>query len=66
MTHQESKPAPEVSERLRRKGMTVPGWAKANGFKVRAVRAVLYGHNKGHYGTAHQIAVALWIKDEGE
>lgn len=40
----------------------MPQWAKENGFPVRAVRAVIYGHNKGNFGRAHRIAVALKIK----
>lgn len=57
-----SKQTTETVKRLRAEGTTVPDWAKRNGFPVRAVRAVISGHNKGHYGQAHKIAVALGIK----
>lgn len=50
-------------ERLRREGVTVADWAKRNRFPLHAVRAVLYGRNKGNYGQAHRIAVALGVKD---
>ncbi|WP_367278468.1 hypothetical protein [uncultured Amaricoccus sp.] len=50
-------------ERLRREGVTVADWAKRNRFPLHAVRAVLYGRNKGNYGQAHGIAVALGVKD---
>lgn len=47
---------------LQRQGITLPQWSRAYGFKVRAVRAVLYGDNKGLWGNAHKIAVALGLK----
>jgi gp16 family phage-associated protein len=53
-------------QRLRGAGKSVPEWAEENGFNVRAVRAVIYGHNKGHYGTAHRIAVALGLKHSSD
>lgn len=43
---------------LQRHGKISPGWAKETGFPVRAVRAMIYVHNKGHYGQSHKIAVA--------
>lgn len=56
----------EVREELRRRGKTVPQLAKEIGFPLRNVRAVLYGHCKGHRGQAHQIAVALGMKEDPE
>lgn len=47
---------------LRRAGLSIPQWAEANGFNSATVKAVLYGHNKGHRGEAHKVAVALGIK----
>jgi gp16 family phage-associated protein len=47
--------------RLREDGKTVAAWAAENGFPLRAVRAVISGHNKGHYGQARRIALALGI-----
>ena len=41
-----SKTPEEVKQKLRAKGLTVQQWATGQGFNVRAVRAVLYGHNK--------------------
>ena len=57
-----SKRTTDTVQKLRKEGKTIPQWAKENGFPVRAVRAVVYGHNKGHYGQAHSIAVALGLK----
>lgn len=57
-----SKLTTETVLRLRNEGKTVTAWAKEHGFPVRAVRAVISGHNKGHYGQAHRIAVALGLK----
>lgn len=56
----------EIRQQLRREGKTIPDWAQENGFPVRTVRAVIYGHNKGHYGQAHLVAIALGIKDKPE
>ena len=48
--------------RLREAGLSVPEWAKANGFNPATVKAVLYGHSKGLRGEAHRVAVALGVK----
>ena len=61
-----SKTLHDAKNEIRKSGLTVPQWAEKHGFKVRAVRAVLSGHNKGHFGTAHKIAVALGTKDATE
>ena len=58
-----SKSKAEVRAELRAAGKTLPQWAEEHGFDVRNVRAVLYGHNKGHWGQAHKIAVALGLKE---
>jgi len=57
--------APEV-QRLHSEGKTVVAWAKEHGFNVRAVRAVIHGHNKGQYGNAFRIAHALGMKDPND
>ena len=49
--------------KLRSEGITVREWAERHGFPLHAVRAVLYGRNKGNFGQAHRIAVALGVKD---
>ncbi len=61
-----SKTRLELKAEFRAKGLTAPKWAKQNGFPVRAVRAVISGHNKGHYGQSHDIAVALGLKKKPE
>jgi gp16 family phage-associated protein len=57
-----SKSTTPIVQRLRNEGKTVTAWAKENGYPVRSVRAVISGHNKGHFGQAHKIAVALGLK----
>jgi len=51
---------------LLKQGKTLPEWARENGFPVRSVRAVVYGHNKGNFGQAHRIAVGLGLKAKPE
>ncbi|MEM7521673.1 MAG: DNA-binding protein [Pseudomonadota bacterium] len=57
-----SKTSAQVKSELRAKGETISGWARRHGFPLSAVRAILSGHNKGHYGQSHKIAVALGIE----
>lgn len=59
-----SKKRSPITERLWSQGKTIPQWAKENGFKVRNVEAVIYGHNKGTFGTSEKIAVALGLKEQ--
>jgi len=54
-----SKTITPAVQRLRTRGLTVAQWAEAQDFNVRAVRAVISGHNKGLYGQAFRIARAL-------
>ena len=62
MPKAKSKVAQSVKDQLLAQGKTIPQWAAENGFNVCSVRAVIYGHNKGNFGNAHKIAVALGIK----
>ena len=55
----------EAREWLQAQGLTAAAWARSNGFPVRVVQEVLRDRAKGNYGVAHDIAVALGIK-EGE
>jgi gp16 family phage-associated protein len=57
-----SKTREQVKADLIAQGKSVVDWAREHGFNVWSVRAVLYGHNKGHRGQCHHIAVALGIK----
>lgn len=54
--------AEQVKKRFEREGKTFAGWARENGFDPRTVIAVINGVNKGRYGKAHEVAVALGIK----
>ena len=58
-----SKTADEVKAEFRAKGITLTAWAKQHGFRLAAVNAVLRGQHQGHYGKAHEIMVALGMKD---
>lgn len=53
----------QVKAGFRRRGETVSGWARDHGYKPQKVLRVLNGFEKGHYGTAHEIAVKLGLKD---
>ncbi len=57
------KTAQQVRQEMRAQGLTIAAWAAQNGFKPYPVRMVLCGRAKGHYGTAHRIAVMLGMKD---
>lgn len=59
---QVSKTRTPIVEALGAEGRTVASWAKEHGCSERAVRAVISGHNKGNYGQAHEIEVALGLK----
>jgi gp16 family phage-associated protein len=57
------KSGSEVREEFRRKGQTIAGWAKKNGFRPQTVRRVIDEESRCYYGKAHQIAVLLGMKD---
>ncbi|AJF00066.1 DNA-binding protein [Pandoraea apista] len=52
----------QVKKRFENEGKTFAGWAKENGFEYRTVIAVINGVNKGRHGKAHEVAVALGLK----
>lgn len=52
----------EALEKLREAGLSIPQWAKANGFSASTVKALLYGHSKGLRGESHKAAIALGLK----
>ena len=62
------KPAPNQAQLARVRaefdeaGITITGWARANGFARMTVVDVLLGRRDGHYGEAHRVAVALGLK----
>lgn len=64
------KPAPGPDQKSRDRvraafteaGVTLTGWAKANGFDRQTVADVLLGRRSGHHGEAHRVAVALGLK----
>lgn len=53
----------QVKQRFRKSGVTITQWASDNGFSRHAVYRVLNGFDKAHYGRAHEIAVALGLKE---
>lgn len=52
----------ETQERFVQEGISVSEWAKAHGFPVGSVYAVLNGRSRARRGQSHQIAVALGLK----
>lgn len=52
----------QVRQRFRQRGETFTAWSQRHGFDRRAVTRVLTGTDKGDYGRAHEIAVALGLK----
>ena len=55
----------EAREWLQAQGLTAAAWARVNNFPVRVVQELLRDRAKGNYGMAHDIAVALGIKEGG-
>lgn len=55
----------EVKADLRRRGITSKQFATKHNLNYRTVLAVMNGTNKGYYGEAHKVAVALGLK-QGE
>jgi len=47
---------------FRANGITVAGWARANGFSRSVVNSVLYQNLPGKTGQAHLAAIALGLK----
>ena len=56
----------QAKEKLAEQGVTATDYAKKNNFNYRTVISVLNGTNKGRYGEAHRVAVALGLKSNGE
>lgn len=54
--------AAQVKAKFRQEGKTFTEWAAENGYSRHAVYRVLNGFDKGNYGQAHEIAVALGLK----
>jgi gp16 family phage-associated protein len=52
----------QAREELRRKGVSVTGWALANGFSPNLVFEVLAGRRNPTRGQTHNIAVKLGVK----
>lgn len=47
-------------------GVTVREWSRKHGFHPEIVYSVLRGKTKGRFGQAHEIAIALGIKEPPE
>ncbi|GAA5784678.1 DNA-binding protein [Chitiniphilus shinanonensis] len=54
----------QVKAKFRSEGKTFTQWAEENGYSRNQVYRVLNGTDKGHYGKAHEIAVALGLKSD--
>ncbi len=53
----------QVRADFHRRGQTLTAWAAERGYPRQAVYRVLAGQDKATYGRAHEIAVALGMKD---
>lgn len=51
-----------IKKDLQDQGITINDWAISNGYPVAEVYKVLSGERKGLYGRAHEIAVAIGLK----
>lgn len=56
--------ADQIKARFRSEGRTFSAWAREHGYTPHKVIRVLNGFDKGHYGQAHEIAVALGLKPQ--
>ncbi len=54
--------AEEARAELQRQGISISGWATANGFSTNLVFEVLAGRKKCLRGQSHNIAVKLGLK----
>jgi gp16 family phage-associated protein len=54
----------QVKARFEAEGISIADWARRHGFNCITVYRVLAGTVKGTRGEAHQIAVALDLKEE--
>jgi gp16 family phage-associated protein len=52
----------EAKMQLRELGVPISEWARSKGFEPEIVYALLSGRVSGHWGMAHQVAVALGMK----
>lgn len=62
MEHKTLKTKEEVLAEFASKGISINGWAKANGVKATAVHGVLNGKQSGRIGEGHKAAVKLGLK----
>lgn len=58
-----TKTARQVRTELRRSGVSIAEWARANQASYSLTHELLAGRIKGHRGESHRIAVLLGLKD---
>ena len=58
------KTSDQVRSEFKKEGITITRWARDRGYPLNKVYRVLCGIEKGNYGKAHEIAVALGIKPD--
>lgn len=56
----------ELKALFAKSGMTFTQWAKENGYTPNKVYRVINGQSKAKYGTDHEIAVKLCLKNAPE
>jgi gp16 family phage-associated protein len=52
----------QVKAKFEAEGVSIAEWARARGYKLRTVYAVLSGRRKSQRGISHRIAVDLGLK----
>jgi gp16 family phage-associated protein len=53
----------ELKEKFVSEGKTFASWSRENNVRYSTTLAVINGTNKGNYGEAHRVAVALGLKE---
>jgi gp16 family phage-associated protein len=56
--------ATTIKAQFQKEGISVAEWARARGYKLRTVYAVINGRLKCQRGIGHQIAIDLGLKTE--
>lgn len=62
MTKRKALTPEQVRQQMRERGMPIARWAREHGFRLQAVYRVMGGQDKGYFGKAYEIAVALGLK----
>jgi gp16 family phage-associated protein len=62
MTRKTALTPDQIRQRFYQRGETLSQWAAERGYDRQAVYRVMGGRDRGNFGRAHEIAVALGLK----